>query len=312
MASEKTKVCRTCKDHLPLSKFGVQKCNPDGRRSQCKLCGRDQSRQLKIDRVADQVRREELQAEIAKREKYPQRRSNWRRERALKLAELRNLGYRSASRGSRVPRILQDHTLINDAAECLYDGLTQEQTCKALCMAKGTWREYRRKGREVLDQLEGAMTAGEKTPKFDEWDIACATFVAATEEAVARFSRRNMQTIRAHGEADSRNWQALAWLQERRFPDDFGRKERVTHEHKGGLTVSQLIEISMKQKPLAKAAVDSLHMGCDRVEVESGSRAALPPAKTGDVIEAEVVEAEVLKSSAWGDGNSGEPTEDHP
>lgn len=57
-------------------------------------------------------------------------------------------------------------------------------------------------------------------------------FAESVEKAQAQAEARNVAIIE---QAASESWQAAAWWLERRFPDDWGRKERV--EHGGNVTL---------------------------------------------------------------------------
>lgn len=59
-------------------------------------------------------------------------------------------------------------------------------------------------------------------------------FVQAIKKAEAKAEQRWVRVIETHA-ADT--WTAAAWLLERRFPDRWGRRERVQQEHSGGLEI---------------------------------------------------------------------------
>ena len=79
---------------------------------------------------------------------------------------------------------------------------------------------------------------GEKT--FYQWkaqgetdiengkDTIHSQFAQAIKKAEEKFKAWNIQQIMNAGK-QSNHWQACAWLLERKYPDEFGRKERVEH-----------------------------------------------------------------------------------
>ncbi len=59
--------------------------------------------------------------------------------------------------------------------------------------------------------------------------------------------------IKEHGK---KNWQAMAWLLERKYPHEFGRRENVKMEHSG----------SVKQEHKGKVKVENVFQRIDRLK----------------------------------------------
>ncbi|MBC7128404.1 MAG: hypothetical protein H5T45_01565 [Thermoplasmatales archaeon] len=63
-------------------------------------------------------------------------------------------------------------------------------------------------------------------------------FYTEYKKAVGEFIKNNLQLIQKA--ATDGSWQAAAWLLERRFWDEFGKKEQMKMEHSGKIDISVL------------------------------------------------------------------------
>ncbi len=93
-----------------------------------------------------------------------------------------------------------------------------------------------------LTYEQAATSAGITRETFRQWRDAKLAFSAELEKAevagmAARLSRIQMAAVRDGA------WQADAWWLERRFPDQWGRRERVDVNHSGSIDVSVLAEL---------------------------------------------------------------------
>ena len=77
-------------------------------------------------------------------------------------------------------------------------------------------------------------------------DPLYAEFAMAMERGKAKFKATHIANITKAAKQE-RHWQASAWLLERRFPDEYGRREKMDMNHSGnignpysGLTEEQL------------------------------------------------------------------------
>jgi hypothetical protein len=64
-----------------------------------------------------------------------------------------------------------------------------------------------------------------------------AEFYLDAEEARTRWETRQLKGIEAAAGAGPRYWTAQAWLLEGRFPDKYGRRDRMDHRHRHELVV---------------------------------------------------------------------------
>lgn len=84
--------------------------------------------------------------------------------------------------------------------------------------------------REGSTQNDAACLAGITTTTFHEWINTKPEFSEAVEKAHADFKRANVAAIRAAGVRPQKDgtlkgqWQANAWLLERKYPDEFGQR----------------------------------------------------------------------------------------
>lgn len=86
--------------------------------------------------------------------------------------------------------------------------------------------------REGNTQQDSAALAGIGVSTFHEWMAKYPEFAEGVEKAHADFKRANVAAIRAAGVRPQKDgtlkgqWQANAWLLERKYPDEYG--QRVT------------------------------------------------------------------------------------
>ncbi len=99
-----------------------------------------------------------------------------------------------------------------------------------------------------------------------EAEGAYLRFYRATKAAVAEHVRSRLELI-ATAAADPKHWTAAAWSLERRYPAEFGRRER--HEHSG--SVGLVVELPAIAPP-------------------AGGRVRLPPGRAQGVELVEGVE----------------------
>lgn len=99
--------------------------------------------------------------------------------------------------------------MIKAVATAIADGMSYEHAATVAGVDRKTFYVWRKKGRAA------------KTGIY-------ADLHAALEKADAVFVQRNLATISAHGR---QNWQACAWLLERRHPELFGRYDRLQAQH---------------------------------------------------------------------------------
>lgn len=102
-------------------------------------------------------------------------------------------------------KVLLDTKKIKAIAGAIAEGLSFEYAATVAGVDRRTFYAWRRKGKTAKSGI-------------------CRELHLALEKADAVFVQRNLQLISAHGRT---NWQALAWLLERRHPELFGRYDRL-------------------------------------------------------------------------------------
>lgn len=97
--------------------------------------------------------------------------------------------------------------------------------------------------REGLPYSTACALAGIGETTFAVWrqradaepDSPYAGFMRALKEAEAEAEAANVKRIRSA--ADNGQWQAAAWILERRHPDKWGRTERSEQQHSGQVEI---------------------------------------------------------------------------
>jgi len=106
--------------------------------------------------------------------------------------------------------------LVDEAAELIRNGNYANVACRALGISETSWYNW-------LKDAENENTSPLKRVFFE-----------AIKEAEAQAERDYLEVIK---KASDKHWQAAAWWLERKFPDKWGRFQRVEHEFKGGVLV---------------------------------------------------------------------------
>jgi hypothetical protein len=103
-------------------------------------------------------------------------------------------------------------------------GASLDTAAKYVGVAQGTMRKWLSEGRNALQR---AGSPEEADPKYRDQ----VAFVVEVDEALSEFKINLTGTILVAGREQ---WQANAWLLERRFPDEFGRRQRIDHANAEG------------------------------------------------------------------------------
>lgn len=113
-----------------------------------------------------------------------------------------------------------------------------DELCQAICknISEGNTLTYsvQKEGlsyQSHLNWMEKGEKSKTKSGKFFE-------YFEAIKKAQEEGKNSLVTGIREHGK---KNWQAMAWLLERMYPSEFGRRENVKMEHSG--TVEQKVKI---------------------------------------------------------------------
>ena len=106
--------------------------------------------------------------------------------------------------GMRKTQLIDDEATINTILEAVELGMTLSKACAFACVSKGAMdRLLDRGARDVDEGIESKE----------------ALLFLKVERSRAKFQEKNLLCI--NKAAESRTWQAAAWLLERRCPEDF-------------------------------------------------------------------------------------------
>lgn len=121
----------------------------------------------------------------------------------------------------RKPKLNQ--VFIERAADLLRTGCFQKNVCELLGVAEQTWYRWLREGQ-----------AAEKGIKRDFYEAVNAANAEAEINLVAELQRV------AHEEKE---WRAVAWMLERKFPERWARKDRTKAEAEKGVITELKVKV---------------------------------------------------------------------
>lgn len=165
------------------------------------------------------------------------------------------------------------------------DKLTREVAAKIISrMSRGYYLETAAYWAEVSPRtVYKWMAKGKKTPGVGKY----GKFYSAVKKALANCTGNFHDQIVRKGKKE---WTALAWVMERRFPKQYGRKEVVTVEDKGAprqqMTIDQLVRWAERIEASEKALTDQSNGGSSdagRVDTSGDDRSGLPDDGVGPV-----------------------------
>ena len=108
--------------------------------------------------------------------------------------------------------------LIEEACKVLALGNYIKTTCGYLGISEGIWRVWHNDG----ERLKSLQESGETLTEDEQLRV---DFYVNTQQAKDKAIIRDMQLIQ---NAAQNNWQAAAWVLERRYPDMFSLVQRIT------------------------------------------------------------------------------------
>jgi len=117
---------------------------------------------------------------------------------------------------ARKPKLTQE--LIEQASKLIEAGNYQRHVAMAIGVSEETWYRWLREGEQSTD------------PKNLK-----RQFYEAIKKAEGRAIARNVALIQKA--AQDGNWQASAWWLERRYPEEFGRRERIAFDNEPKLNI---------------------------------------------------------------------------
>jgi hypothetical protein len=111
-------------------------------------------------------------------------------------------------------------------------GMPYRQACAGAGISYSAYRNWIIRGEEEIARVEANPKA---TVRKDE--EIYVKLVNDIKEAEARGMRNNLAMITKASKEGA--WQASAWILERRYPHEFGRKEAIemNNKHSGGITI---------------------------------------------------------------------------
>lgn len=111
-------------------------------------------------------------------------------------------------------------------------GMPYRQSCAAAGIGYSTYRNWMIRGEDEIERVSANPKA---TVRKNEQKYV--DFVEAIKEAEAKGMRNNLAMITKASKEGA--WQASAWILERRYPAEFGRKDAIdmNNKHSGGITV---------------------------------------------------------------------------
>ncbi|MFP5109653.1 hypothetical protein ACSU6B_23285 [Neobacillus sp. C211] len=120
--------------------------------------------------------------------------------------------------------------LIKDAEKLLKGGNYVETVCEFLGINKSTWYRWLAEGENAKSGLK-------------------REFRNAIKKAEAEAEIRLITDLQKIAEADQK-WQALAWMLERKYPERWGRKDKVSADvqHSGEVVDRHEHKVSIEQK----------------------------------------------------------------
>jgi len=102
-------------------------------------------------------------------------------------------------------------------------GASQADACRYAGVSVDSLQRWLAAGRAELDAIEpmaeGAYSCSD-----------AAALVLAIDRAMGEFTKIQLDNIKFAAQSP-KHWTASAWLLERRLPDDWGKREQVSHEH---------------------------------------------------------------------------------
>lgn len=141
------------------------------------------------------------------------------------------------------PSLLTDEAL-KDICEALEDGCTYDAAATQGGITYRTFNNWRKRGIAELERREAGGKATDRTGKAEQIYF---DFFHDTKKAESDGQRKHLKNIKQAGETQ---WQASAWIMERRYPADFARRTYariegldalVEQAEKRGISVQELI-----------------------------------------------------------------------
>jgi hypothetical protein len=97
-------------------------------------------------------------------------------------------------------------------------------------IGRRTFYDWMYRGARALADAEAGKEVPDEERPFME-------FYTAVEQVRSEWETRQLEGIEEAGKTGPQYWTARAWLLERRFPDKYGRRDRMDHRHRHELVI---------------------------------------------------------------------------
>lgn len=116
-----------------------------------------------------------------------------------------------------------NHEIAKRLLEMFALGASQADACRYAGVSTDSLQRWIAAGRAELASIESQGDG-------DYLVSDAALLVLGIDRALGEFARTNLDNIKFAAQSP-RNWTASAWLLERRLPEEWGKRERVEHQH---------------------------------------------------------------------------------
>lgn len=130
--------------------------------------------------------------------------------------------------------------LMDEIIKVIRSGNYIETACAYAGIEKKSLYNWMKRARKELERLDKNPRA-----KMKKSEAIYVDFLHAVEKALAYAEIRDVTLI---GKAAEESWQAAAWRLERKFPDKWGRKEKLTQEITHSGEINQKEEYTVTHK----------------------------------------------------------------
>ncbi len=128
--------------------------------------------------------------------------------------------------------------LINKIVEYISHGNYISTSCQACGISHRTYDTWIKHGEELAEHIESGKN------HIEESQLIYLQFFEAIKKAESEAEAKNVQIIQS---VAPKNWQAAAWLLERKYPEKYGKREVLDINVKRGIEVSQRLATALKR-----------------------------------------------------------------
>lgn len=133
----------------------------------------------------------------------------------------------------RINTFLNDASRLADFLDALTSGLYMREACALVGVSTQT--------------VYSTLRTGKIDLKAHREDTPEAQFAINVQQAMATAERDSLTRIRTASAINPAFWAADAWFLERRYPEKYGRKDRVAMEHSGDVGFSVTAKIDLRE-----------------------------------------------------------------